>query len=173
MSKNSKAIRFNENTRRTLLSNIMAGVPEVSYASQMRDRLTVVAVDLLPPAVRKVWDDPATQGYVRVSSFYDCCMSFMLPGVRETESWKADHPAFEDAEYKRLHKLHDAQRDARSELWTTIHTAVYACANTRQFATQYPDLIKFLPPEATPDDVSNLPATTAVMDALKAAGFKD
>lgn len=61
----------------------------------------------------------------------------------------------------------EAQAD-RAKLDHKIRTQLASCSTLKQFRERFPELAEFAP---EPGVVANLPATTDLMDSLKAAGF--
>ena len=66
---------------------------------------------------------------------------------------------------------HEAAIKARDDAMYMVKSVAYGCTTLKQLREQLPDLVAHMPTEDGAK-ITNLPATTGVMDALKAAGFK-
>lgn len=158
--------RLNKYERDSIRRAVMSDVPEVDYASQMQSRGQAVAVEALPPEIRRIWANGKLRGYVKSFRIYLDCMSITVPGADDDG---LSNRIKSDPELVRLHELHDAQRETRQQLDRKLRYGFASISTTKQFAERFPELVKYLPAENQP--VANLPASTDVMDALKAAGL--
>ena len=162
-------MRLTNEIRDRIIRHIMQDVPVIDYESQIRARAVQIGVEAMPPTVRKVYDDPKARHFIRVSQFYIDCMTLSIPGLDRCDS-EVVARVRNDERLNELHKLHDDQRDARIALGKQLKANVYSCSTRKQFVDSYPDLAKYAP-ELTAS-VPNLPASTALVDALKAAGLQ-
>jgi len=165
------AIRFNKYRRMDLVDRIMQDVPDKQkeYADAMKDRALAYSLEQAPEAIRKVWADKTTRPYLSMRSLWFCCMSLPTMGL-DTNDSEAVEAFKNDPELQRLHKLHDEEKEKRTAIRQALITNANACTTYEVFAERFPALAKYLPVWDTPPD--NLPATTSLMDDLKAAGFK-
>jgi hypothetical protein len=166
--------------RDQIVHSIMADMPFDDGAQAARDAALDAAVALLPPKVRAVWDDPDIRGFVvrRVVYAEAGNLSVEVP-VNEETFWgntgrkdrmirlfgEGGAEAFELAA-----KSVNQKREDRDALKSRLNAALASVRTVKAFREAYPDLAKYAPAE--PEKVANLPATTDLMDTLKAAGLK-
>lgn len=166
--------------REQIVRSILADIPFDDGVQAARDAALDAALALLPPKVRAVWDDPDIRGYIvtRVIYTHGSGIGVNTP-VNEHTFWGRDGrddrmarlfgrdgaTAFEQAAL-------DVQkrREDRDAVKTRLTAAVASVRTVKAFREAYPDLAKYAPAEV--EKVANLPATTDLMDTLKAAGLK-
>lgn len=68
----------------------------------------------------------------------------------------------------RLNILNDEQNEKRGEIRNNLRAIIYACANSKQFADNYPEFAGYLPKEEQP--IRNLPAVDLI-NRLKQSGW--
>lgn len=155
--------------RNKIRYSVEAALPSPT-ADAMRKRAITVALALLPPTVRAVYDNVETRPFVNVTSFWLDCMTLAVPATTDSDDRSAVHKALgSDAELTALHNAYDAARDLRSAAIQELRNGLIGCSTIKQFVERFPDLAQYAPADI--ENPSNLPATTAVMDALKAAGL--
>lgn len=160
--------------RNTLRRAILADVPKVDYEEKIRARALKLAVFELPAAAKRIWEDPATRGLLKTNSCYfgydnhrrQYAASVSLPGF--VESHKA---ILEDEEIIGLVAASNTQADLRAKLDAELRNNLVSVNTHDAFAERWPELVKYLP-DGSEAKVANLPATTQLLDDLKAAGLE-
>ena len=166
--------------RDQIVHSIMADMPFDDGAQAARDAALDAAVALLPPKVRAVWDDPNIRGFVATRSVYtpegvfgvDAPINehtFWGNGNRRERMVRVFGEDGADAFDQAARDVQQRQGD-RTLLKSRLNAALASVRTVKAFCEAYPDLAKYAPAE--PEKVANLPATTDLMDTLKAAGLK-
>lgn len=163
--------------REQIVHSILADIPFDDGVQAARDAALDAALALLPPKVRAVWDDPDIRGYVvtRVIYTHGSGIGVNIP-VNEDTYWGRDDRLkrlFGGAGATALEQAAtDVQkrREDRDAVTNRLTAAVASVRTVKAFREAYPDLAKYAPTEV--EKVANLPATTDLMDTLKAAGLK-
>lgn len=167
--------------REQIVRSILADIPFDDGVQAARDAALDAALALLPPKVRAVWDDPDIRGYIatRVIYTHGSGIGVNTPVNEDTYYWGSDGrdsrmvrlfgeagaTAFEQAAME-VQK----RREERDAVTNRLTAAVASVRTVKAFREAYPDLAKYAPAEV--EKVANLPATTDLMDTLKAAGLK-
>lgn len=158
--------------RDAIVSQIMADIPVIDYVAPMRKRAVAIGVEIMPPAVKRVYEDRATSHFIIGGTHHLDCMSLYVPGYSDAYDSPGKFKLKTDPEIQRLHKLHDEQTKARETLRRDLSRHLYSVSTDKEFRERFPDLAKYCPEGLTPKPViANLPATTALIDSLKAAGL--
>lgn len=160
--------------RNAIRRAILADVPKVDYDEKIRSRALKLAVCELPAAAKRIWDDPEARGLLKIESCYfgydnnrrQYAASASLPG------FVSQHEAIlEDEEIVGFVAASNTQADLRAKLNSELQNNL-ATVNTHEaFAERWPELVKYLP-DGSEAKVANLPATTQLLDDLKAAGLE-
>lgn len=161
-------MRFTNDIRRQIVADVMADIPVIDYAGQMAARALAMGVAALPPAARKVWDDPDTRHHLQTQHHSLCCVTARIPGLLE---WNDREKIMADPEWKALHEAFEAQRETIQTLRQQVKVNVALCNSRKAFVERFPDLAKYAPTDASAA-VANLPATTNLIEGLRAAGLK-
>lgn len=161
-------MKLSNEARRSIVERVMRDIPEIDYTVQMRARAVQIGVELMPPAIARLWKNPETQRYIKVASHYYCCMTLAVPGFdnyddRMTEAVKTD------VDLSALHAARDAQYKTRNALRESLRNSIIDCNTTAQFKERFPELASYAPDHQPV--TANLPTTTAVIDALRDAGL--
>lgn len=160
--------RLTNYERDSLVRRILADIPEVDYAAQMKSRAVEICIGLMPAPVRRIWENAELRGYLKSGSTNHCCMMLPTPGFGNYDDQVRS--AFKvDDKLNAAHKLHDEQKLARDGLRQGLKANIYSCSTDTQFRERFPELAKYLP--AASAAISNLPATTALIDSLRSAGL--
>lgn len=143
-----------------LINNILADVPIKLTSAKIRDRMLEIAIDRLPREIRKIWDNPDTQGYVKL----------IHAGSHGIYGWI---PAKEDdrdtpQEILDLIDEHNRESNQRDILRKELYSNFSSISTIKQFSERFPELVKYLPVQK--EVVGNLPATTHLVDKLKTLG---
>lgn len=160
--------RLTNSHRYLIRRDVMADIPCPSYDA-VHAAVKAVCLANLPPAIVRALKDPALAPHIACGTHHFDCISSPTPGwarndevieklLEADETVKAAHAAYDEA----LAAYQQIDRDLRNNL-RVIKTVA-------EFEKQFPELLRYLPKDAP--TVANLPTTTALMDALKAAGLK-
>lgn len=166
--------------REQIVCSILADIPFDDGVQAARDAALDAALALLPPKVRAVWDDPDIRGYIATRVIYTNGSDIGVnTPVNEDTYWGSNG---RDERMARLfgeagataieQAAMDVQkrREERDAVKNRLTAAVASVRTVKAFREAYPDLAKYAPAEV--EKVANLPATTDLMDTLKAAGLK-
>lgn len=166
--------RFVNEQRNQIRRAILAEVPKVDYMEQIRQAVLKLAVFELPAAAKRLWDDPETRGLLKTESCYFGCQenrrnyaaSVSLPG------FSSYHAAFQsDPDIVELVRLEQEQHDLFDKLAAELRNNLASVTTHEAFAERWPELTRFLP-DGSEAKAANLPATTALIDGLRAAGLE-
>ena len=173
------SMRLTVELREKIVRDIMADMPALSpnllkdYRDTMDKRAREIARDQLPAKVRAIYDDPDLRPYINTEYVGICCVGYQLPtvprGYANTRALIQDtetDPAFDTA-----HKAYDKLREDIQRIQSQLAFNVAIPKTVKAFVEMFPDLAKYAPQEPTPA-TANLPATTQLMDSLRAAGLK-
>lgn len=170
--------RLVNNERDRIRRAIMADVPMEDYDGAAQKRALTLAINTLPVAARRLWEDTTERGLLKTNSvnvpwakservegaWY--AFTFGLPGHVD----KLDPLLKTDEGLRRLAKDKEAQLMARGQLNRQLQNNLAACGTHEVFAERFPDLKDYLP-DGSEAKNENLPATTDLIDGLKAAGL--
>ena len=174
------SMRLTVELREKIVRGIMADMPALSpkllkdYRDTMDKRAREIAREQMPEKVRALYDDPTLRQYVHHEYAYVCCVGYTLPTFKEGEFRRDTRlgriievdPVFDTA-----HKAYDKQREDTRNIQNQLALNVAIPRTVKAFVEMFPDLAKYAPQEPTPA-TANLPATTQLMDSLRAAGLK-
>lgn len=152
---------------------ILAELPRVDYSELIKVRAQSLAVFHLPAAAKRLWDDAETRPLLKTESChfgYDdnrrqYAAAVSLPGFSE---WHNDIVV--DEGIVELVRLHNVQADLRASLDAELRNNLASVNTHEAFVERWPELARFLP-DGSEAKVANLPATTALIDGLRAAGL--
>lgn len=161
-------MKFTNDIRLRIVSAILADIPVIDHADAMRKRALAVAREAAPEAVRKMLAGPNAH-WVNLESVHCDCMSFRVPAADYQSARDLSAILKADADFDAAHKAHDAQRDRLASLKGSLRANLASCSSRKAFVERFPDLAKYAPAENAPP--ANLPATTSLIDALRAAGL--
>ena len=165
-------MRLTKDTRSAFVRAVIADVPKVDYDEQIRKLLLDTAIGLLPEPVRKIWDDPELNSYLRTTYHYFAGVSVCIPRTTDIkESFPAEIlNAIDDLEnksYKQYEKI--------TELRTKLTTVVNGCSTLKQLKLALPELEKYMPADnqlTLSHTNRSLPVVANVMGDLIKAGWK-
>lgn len=163
-------MRLTISTKNSLVAAIFGDVPKVDYFTEIEQIIRKTAFDVLPPEVQDLPED-VFKAFIARESYhqFDIGQSFYLPTDNKELTFKILSARLkENARFRELCGLHNAQRDNRHGIKAEIRQAVNSCNTDKQLLARYPEFAKYLP---TQNEISNLP-TMPVIDHLKAAGWK-
>jgi len=171
-------MRLTSTIRHQIVRAIEADVPNISdryikdLQEKMERRARAVAIEQLPEDVRAIYKDPDLRSYVNHEYVYSCCIGYSLPSIIYNEGSRTNPLRLviqEDAEFVAAHDAYDKARATARDLHNTLVANLNTCKTVKGFVDRFPELAKYAPKESQP--IVNLPATTALMDSLKAAGL--
>jgi hypothetical protein len=163
-------MKLTQEIRRQMVSSIMADIPVIDHARTMKNRAIAIAVAALPEPVRRLWGGPH-KCFVSTGTVHFCDVAYCLPNAGTYDDRKALGAVIAaDAEWMAAHAAFEAQRDAHKEMRQQLRANIEACSTRKQFIDRFPALEKYAPSVGLAA-VSNLPATTALIDSLVAAGL--
>lgn len=164
--------------RDTVRRAILEHVPQIDYDAAASKVATDRAVAALPPEAKKLWRDASTRGLLRTETVYVpwpneereggswCAFSLPVPGFRDT----TEALIRGDLEIQQLVRDKLAQQNLRRHLDRELKINLASVSTHEDFAKRWPELAKYLP-DGSGAKVANLPATTQLLDDLKAAGL--
>lgn len=155
---------LNKLIREALVTRIMSDVPEVDYMTQATDLIAKFVKEKTPAQVTKLlnselkeWVMPGTTHYAKYLGYFNIRVPHTTEGFKELTNKLAE-----------LGEKQSNQSDERRALRAKIQANIDACKTSKELAERFPDFVKYLP-EDTSDAL--LPATTQLLDTLKAAGW--
>lgn len=161
-------MKLTQYDRKCIVASILADIPEIDHADTMRKRALAVAKQAAPETVRKLLDGP-TAHWVNKETVYCDCMSFRVPAPDYNAARELSAALKADPEFSAAHKAHDDQRDQRVNLRRELEANVGLFTTRKRFIERFPDLAKYAPDDSS--SPSTLPATTSLVDHLRAAGM--
>lgn len=168
-------MRLTNEQRRRMVRDIMGDIPAEDFRAQINARLLELALWRLPQPAAALWRDPKTRGLLHTRSCtiyndpennrYECVAGVNLPGYDD------EHEAFKrDAKVVDLVEKAKAQMAQRNQIEAELRLTLNTIKTDAELVERLPELRNYLPDKAEAK-VANLPATTALLDNLKAAGF--
>lgn len=154
--------------RDAFITSVLEDVPHIDYDQQIQDGILKAFVDALPPAARRLWDDPETRGYLNLERWRVNRKYQYVPAM-QTDDSGVELPEATSAEVKRLMALQEAQSERFEALRAKLTSVVYGCTTRKQLAEALPEFEKYLPSESTKG--SNLPAMANVVTEFVNAGW--
>lgn len=164
-------MKLTHDIRKQIVTAIMADIPYRTTASDAQDYLLELAENALPEQVRKLWKNSETKQYVNTYYFYYMTVSANLPGVYRNIGEHVD--LFGEEAWKKFTDMVEAicaETDERKQTAIDLTVNFTSIRTAKVFEERFPELVKYLPTKAEP--VANLPATTNLMDKLKAMGLE-
>lgn len=168
-------MRLTNNMRAGILRAVVADLPPLcDHTTALNKRVRELNLAALPPAVRKIAEDPTLRAYLEAGSvyLYDYHVgSVSTIGIPNEERDTFHQTVQADPEVKRLALEQTAAREARDVATNKLTRDLDLCTTDVIFRARFPELSDYLPAEPAKAESQNLPATTATMDALRAAGW--
>lgn len=162
-------MRLTNALRDRILSAVMADLPKVDYEEELRVFLQKDAKDKLPVELKNAIElNPTAEIYLGDSFIHPFrCVGF--GGVRVMNKHYAPDVS-EGSEAKRIHDLHEKQRDQRNKLRAQIEGVLGQCKTTQDFVKVFPQFDGYIP-KTEAAVITNLPAAQVVEEMI-AAGWK-
>ncbi|MGB4448699.1 MAG: Nmad5 family putative nucleotide modification protein [Cloacibacterium sp.] len=155
---------LNKVIREALVKRIMSDVPEVDYMTQATDLIAKFVKENTPAQITKIlnselkdWVMPGNTHYAKYLGYFNIRVPSTTEGFQTLEEKLAE-----------LGDKQSNQSDERNSLRAKIQANIDTCKTAKELAERFPDFVKYLPVD-TKDAL--LPATTQLLDTLKAAGW--
>lgn len=158
-----------------MIRSIMADIPRPDIEKLAAEEFCAAVDERLPEAIKKALKDPKAREYVNTQTVYTDCGRVRFPchapcgHIYRLVDWE---PYAGEEAVKRLRDRCAevrARDDARSEMQAALAANFSGVRTVKQFEERFPELAKYLPAKAV---TANLPATSDLVDRLKAAGLK-
>jgi hypothetical protein len=167
--------------RRRIKNAIIADMPtfgstkRVDLLNAIEKRIREIAVAALPEKVRAVYDDADLREYVNYDYIYMGGFGYQLPAPVSSElngyNQFLKNTLSADPALTALRETYDRMIDTMKTIERDINIHLATCKTVKAFTTRFPALAKYAPEQSPRASVANLPATTVLMDSLKAAGL--
>lgn len=161
-------MRLCERHKSAFIRQVMDGIPKYN-ADALYEEIRKEATALLPSDVATLWK--LRPEWVN-KEFFAC--GWPLGSVQIPSDGKGKFKASQDLK----ERLDVASRTAkemeeqRKLLERKLRMSILKITSTSALATMYPDFLKFIPKDEKPINPRQLPTTTALVEELKAAGWK-
>lgn len=167
--------RLTKDKRTLIINRIMADIPAVDIKALAEKEVEEAALKLLPAKVREVWNDSALRPYVRTGRVSTGCGAIYthIPAHADWLSKDESRAAIgDDAWQKLMERCAELrkQNEDRAQIYNELAANFSSVTTHKQFIERFPQFEKYLP--VVRGVVSNLPATTNLIDRLSAAGWK-
>jgi hypothetical protein len=158
-------MRLTNTIRDAFIRAAMDDVPSVDYSEKIRQLLQKDAAKQLPPKVRAIYHDPELRHFVSTTYCYK------FDGIHVPCGGNKFDPSPEaQAEYERLDKERDAQKDRNKALRDKLHAVAYSVSTRKALVDALPEFEKYLPA----DDAAacrTLPVVANVVSEFVKAGW--
>lgn len=155
--------------RDAFVSSALKDVPKEDYLEQIRKIVHDTAVANLPPAVAKIYQDPAMKGYINTGYTYAFGVSLCVPSPDKYEKVTITFPPKIQEKLEELHNKHVKQADVFKNLEYKLKTVAYGCNTRKQLLERLPEFEKYLPNDTAVS--TNLPAITNLVTDFVKAGW--
>lgn len=154
-------------TRQAFVRAVMADVPQVDYQTKFQDWATKRAVEVLPPAVRKLWDDKKTREYVRIKNPFGIYsgLTARVPGISDDAL-----QALLNEEREKMQALSREQQKARDAMTARLEGAALSVRTRKALAELLPEFEKYLPANNAEAN-RQVPAVANLVADLTKAGW--
>ena len=169
-------MKLNSRIRERIVDAVLADLPQRDFKAEAEAIVLPAVLERVPSPVQRAWKDNASRPYVRTASCSTNCgaLSAHVPHYRGYLYGNEAKDAMGLEAWAALQALcgeHRKYRDERKALKARLAANLSACTTRKAFIERFPELAKYAPNEAAAP-VANLPATTELIDSLKAAGLK-
>jgi len=144
-------MKLTNQLRDAFVNAVMADVPREDYSQHIEDEVLRAFVAALPPAVRRVWDDPATRAYVHLEPYRGFGISLSVPSFEIDGRWVGLPEGYDSRLLKELEARAAAQESKLEHLRTTLRGVAYSARTRKALADQLPEFEKYLPSEDAPN----------------------
>lgn len=167
-------MRLTNDMRDAFIRAAMNDVPRVDHREEIRKLVLADAVEALPAAVRKLWDNKALNHWVKTETHYFHHIGVVIPSASPGSSWRrSDHKLSATTLQKvaELKAAMDAADKLHDELKQKLKAAAYGCTTRKQLAALLPEFEKYLPADEVKAIKQNLPAVANIMADFTKAGW--
>lgn len=156
--------------RRAFVRAALADVPATDYAEEIRRVATAACVAALPEKVRRVYDDPATRGYLHteINHYGNGCHVGVTVPCPENGDFAPKLSAESLAQIKELSKAKIAQEQKLDELEGMLTGAAESVRTRAKLAQMLPEFEKYLPADDAAANRSVPVVQNIVADFVKA-----
>lgn len=157
---------MNKTEKNRIVNCIIADIPTTDHIAQARSDFATEVERTMPPAVLKIWKDPALSDWINLGSYWPTAR---VRGIVMTAHAPQKRQSSTEAEF--LNPYVEKQKEQRDKIEAVRKELEVAFANIKsekQFREQFPEFIKYLPEKS---DSSNLPAKTNLITNLKSMGY--
>lgn len=161
-------------TKERMVRSILGDIPVVDFQTQGADFIVAAVVAKSPAKIQEMWKDKALRPYLhraRISSGCGaiCGLAPWPEGYARSREVEALVGAETWSTFLDFCRQNTAQKEARKALSRELEASFEGVRTYKQFRERFPDLVKYLPEET--GSTANLPATTHLVESLKAAGL--
>lgn len=160
--------------RETLLTAIMADVPQNDYHTMATTVVQTAALALCPQPVRLMWQNHETRHWLETAyiNLPGSLSSVTIPAPRSyDEQREFTRKVLKDPAVVELCEGYEAQEKRLDTLRRELRANLEACNTHEVFRKRFPDLAGYLPELSKVTPTAMLPSTTALMDHLRASGL--
>lgn len=159
---------LNKWDKHRIVRAILDAIPIVDFEAEWQARVKVLCLDNLPVPIKDLYK--TYPEYLASGSYYNCCLRAPTPGWHSNDD-RINTILKADTQLDVLHSAHEAQTDSRNKVQRDLDLSFREIRTVKQFKERFPELDQYLPEaEQTP---KNLPATTALIDSLRALGLPE
>lgn len=160
-------MKLTNTMRDAFVRQVMDDVPQMDYDEQIRKAAVKAALSLVPPVVKKAWEDKESNGFVETTTIYGST----IPSPRGWTDKDVYHNKVREVpELKELVNKRDAQRDSRRALTEKLRSVAYSVTTVKMLKEAMPEFAKYLPADQ-PTAVRTLPVVANVVNELVKAGW--
>lgn len=169
-------MRLTNDIRDRIVRSVMADVPLRDWQAEADAIVLPAAIERLPDAVRRLWKNSETRPFIQTAMVYAKDRSTLstrvvIPSATASIASYEREACLGEEATKALDALGEekvADKARLKSLQNELRANLAACSTVKQVGERFPDLASYLPSEAA---TPNLPATTAVIDKLRDAGW--
>jgi hypothetical protein len=167
------AIRMTKGMKDSIVRRILGDLPVVDYAEIARAEILEAAIKALPQPIRAAWKDPKLQPFINIEHLYSDCggITAAVPAPNGANRRQGDTVVGGEAwaAFKARCGDKTKQQAERQALARSLDANLADVRTVAAFVERFPELAGYAPAED--EKPSNLPATTALIDSLAAAGL--
>lgn len=151
--------------RSSFVNAVMADVPQTDYQELVIKAIQKEAMANMPADVRKLWDDPDMQNWVRIEHKYNRLASVPVPsdgGFKLSQKLNEEITAWIAADQE--------QKNTLDKLRGNTARLADSCATREALVKMLPEFEKYMPADEE-TACKTLPAVTNIMESFVAAGW--
>jgi Nucleotide modification associated domain 5 len=167
-------MRLNNSIKQAFVRSVLDDTKLVDYTTQIHDRIKKFFYDIAPDAVKKLYDDPKTQGYFQTTSINltygnDYLGWYHVPLVPSPDYKVIDMDFLAEVNY--LKNLENEQQKKRWDLETKLRGVIDSFTTVKLAREALPEFAKYLP-EIDGNRCKTLPAIAGLVADLQNIGWK-